>query len=201
MSNATTTLTGAIRACLPHCDKTGMLPTLAGIRLHDGVAHATDRYTLAEACYDVEYMDQHDVFVPIATAKLILAAKSEGGAFTLDDDGVGATLSLPNGQTFHLDGMSTVGDFPTIEKLFPADVEIHRDAPATVGAIALNSDYIAKFGAKHFRTPGTRERDGDDFTTIRMGFSGNTKPVLVNVGNVEWFRGLIVPIRMAGEGE
>lgn len=188
MTNSTPNLINAIRAVLPHASTNDTLPVLRGVRVVSGEVWATDRYTLARATFDADYMDDHDVFIPIDTAKRILAAKSPLASIGLNDDGKSATLRLANGQTFQVSATSEVGDFPPLAHLIP------EGEPVATGNITLGWSHIEKFAPKHFPHADARARRDH-----RPSFAlyGETKPVKVAFGEFPWFVGLIVPIRSA----
>lgn len=179
----TANIVDAIRACLPHASKEAHLKVLHGIRLHSGTAWATDRFTLARAHYAAE--NEHDLFVTLPVAKQILAAKSPAKSLTAD-----GSLALDNGQTFQLSQMTDVGDHPNLARLF---VEPNHDSP-TVSRVAFSTANLDKFAAKHFPYTRANERKGH---TLHLEYgANNTKPVRVTVPGLEWFTGLVVPIRV-----
>lgn len=181
-----TTLVNALRAVLPHASQDGTLPVLNGIHITpDGIAEATDRYTLAQARFDDGAgVVTEDLYIPGSVVKQILAAKSY--ARSID----GTKLVLGNGQAFALQKMSDVGDYPNLARLIPGD-----DAkPGEHSRLAFNVSYLGRFDSKHFphRNMSDKRRHAMTFT---FG-AEETKPVLVTNGQFPWFTGLIMPVRV-----
>lgn len=188
MTNNLPNLVDAIRAVLPHASTDNTLHILNGVRVISGEVWATDRYTLARATFDAEYMDDHDVFIPIDTAKMILAAKFGFlASIGLSDDGKSATLRLTNGQTFQVSATSEIGDYPNVGRLIP-DGE-----PVATENVAFGWNNLDKFAPKHFPHKDAKARR---YHAPRFALYGETKPVKVTFGEFPWFVGLIVPVRV-----
>ena len=183
-------LVDAIRANLPHASTDNMLPILGGVRLDSGVAYATDRYTIGRVEYATgegsNVPEEHDVFVPVATAKLILAAKSPAVSLEVDQVPV---LTLANGQTFTLQNMSDVGNYPAVERLFFGD-----DTEGELGRVSFQQKNLDKFTGKHF--PHQSAAGRKVHAPVFEFQNEPTKPVRVTFTEFPWFTGLIVPLRV-----
>lgn len=185
MTDNTPNLVDAIRAVLPHASTDNTLRILNGVRVVSGEVWATDRFTLARATFDAEYMDDHDIFVSVGTAKMILAAKSPLASIGLSDDGESATLRLVNGQTFQVPATSKMGDYPNVSRLLPTG------EPVATENIALRWENLDKFAPKHFPHKDARARR---YHAPRLAMYGETKPVQITFGEFPWYVGLIVPV-------
>lgn len=170
----------ALKACLPHADKNGPLPVLNGVRLWNGRAYATDRYTLAISDYQFEGED-HDVFVSVENAKRIISAGSDVARV---DNG---QIVLANGVVFPVPEMWNVGDYPNVNRL------VENWVPGEVGQVSFTAQFLDRFAAKHFPYRNARERR-DHSVTFEMGTDSHL-PVRVTVPAFPGFVALVVPRR------
>lgn len=172
------TVINALRACLPHTAKDGMTPVLEGVRLWNGRAYATDRYTLAISEYEFEG-ENHDVFVSAENAKRII---SSGSDVARVENG---QIVLENGATFPVPEMSSVGDYPPLDNL------VEKWKAGEASQVSFTARFLDRFAAKHFPYRNARERR-DHTVTFEMGET-DTKPVKVTVPEFPWFVALVVP--------
>ena len=168
----------ALKACLPHVAKNVALPVLEGVRLKNGRAYATDRYTLAISDYQFEGED-HDVFVSVENAKRIISAGSDVARVE------NGQIVLVNGAVFPTPEMSSVGDYPDVDKL------VENWAAGELGQVSFQTRFLDRFAAKHFPYRNAKDRQGHT-VTFEMGVEA-TKPVRVTVPGFPWFVGLVVP--------
>lgn len=197
MTHLAPNLADALRACLPHVAKDGLVSVLGGVRLVSGVAYATDRYTLARAEYDCDHYDDHDIWVSAETVKAVLAAKNPVASIGLSDAANSATIRLQNGQTFTVPSTHTVGDYPNVERLIPAKNDVAEASAANVFGADLR--HLEKFAAKHFARFNSAGRAGGvrGAHPVRMQLQADaTKPIRVDVPASPWFVGVVVPMRL-----
>lgn len=174
------TVVDALKACLPHADKDGPISALNGVRLWNGRAYATDRYTLAISDYQFEGED-HDVFVSVENAKRIISAGSDVARVE------NGQIVLANGAVFPVPEMTSTGDYPNVNRL------VENWVPGEVGQVSFTACFLDRFAAKHFPYRNARERR-DHIVTFEMGADA-TKPVRVTVPAFPWFVSLVVPRR------
>lgn len=172
------TVIDALKACLPHTAKDSTLPTLEGVRLWNGRAYATDRYTLAISEYEFEG-ENHDVFVSAENAKRII---SSGSAVARVENG---QIVLENGATFLVPEMSSVGDYPPLDNL------VEKWKAGELGQVSFTARFLDRFAAKHFPYQNARERRNHT-VTFEMGETA-LKPVKVTIPDFPWYVALVVP--------
>lgn len=173
----------ALKACLPHVVKDDLRPVLEGVRLWNGKAYATDRYTLAISDYQFEGED-HDVFVSAADAKRIISAGSDVARVE------NGQIVLANGAVFPVPEMSRVGDYPDVNRL------VENWVPGEVDRVSFTAQFLDRFAAKHFPYQNARERR-DHIVTFEMG-TDSRLPVKVTIPDFPWFVALVVPRKMEG---
>lgn len=174
------TVIDALKACLPHTDKAVLSPVLEGVRLWNGRAYATDRYTLAISEYEFEG-ENHDLFVSAENVKRIISAGSDVARVE------NGQIVLVNGATFLVPEMSNVGDYPPLDNL------VEKWSPGEVSQVSFTARFLDRFAAKHFPYQNARERRGHT-VTFEMGEDA-TKPVKVTVPDFPWFVARVVPRR------
>lgn len=188
-----TDLHDALANVLPHTDKDNVLPVLCAVQVEVGADGtvlfvATDRYTLAV----VEVVTHPDTDVvpgsflmPAAlakdVAKMAKAVRYGDVTFTADDSAITAGTVEST-----LSGRIVDGQFPKWPALFPADVD-----PAATERIGLGAANLAKF-AKLYRNGRALKRP-----TLDLTFRAANKPVDVKVPEVDGFKAIIMPVRLA----
>lgn len=172
------TVIDALRACLPHTAKDATLPTLEGVRLWNGRAYATDRYTLAISEYEFDEVD-HDVFVSVENVKRIISAGSDVARVE------NGQIVLVNGATFLVPEMSNVGDYPPLDNL------VEKWKAGEASQVSFTARFLDRFAAKHFPYQNARDRRNHT-VTFEMGET-DTKPVRVTIPDFPWFVALVVP--------
>lgn len=172
------TVIDALRACLPHVTKDATLPVLDGVRLWDGRAYATDRYTLAISEYEYEG-GGHDVFVSAENAKRIISSGSDVARVENNQ------IVLKNGATFLVPEMSSVGNYPPLDHL------VEKWKAGELGQVSFTARFLDRFAAKHFPYQNARDRR-EHTVTFEMGETA-TKPVKVTIPDFPWFVALVVP--------
>lgn len=161
-------LSDALRLVKPHANTDRTLPALCDIQVKDGVATATDRYTVAEAVIEQDN-PEHDGFYTPDMVKIVLA----GGTVT----------PLP---------LDHHDNYPAMARLFSNVTPSNELIPS----IAFNPKFLGRFAPTNL--PKTLDSKQRAATSIKMTFSKDAhSPVLVEFPSVPGFRALIVPVRIA----
>lgn len=176
--------------------KDDTLPVLCAIKLteHNGdvLAQSTDRYRLAEVLGNAENVDPDlNALIPVALVKQVIATlkmvvKKDAAKETVELWQSSETLTVRLSTGAVVTGVLCGGDFPKIRSLYP---DTHLSAEDAAGVWAVNPASLADMmKVKH--VDGSSRNQPSRLT----GGRNNGKPVLVEHG--DWFRGLIMPVRV-----
>jgi len=176
-------LTEALKAVAPHtAPKNHNLPVLTHVRVKDGYALATDRYTLARAkITDHDTPDGYYTMEQVKKAPVSVTPASDtqvNDVVTYADGTQGPATEAP-------------GDYPSVNRL------IENWTPGTeIAPMVLDPKFALKFQAKHFPKNGSRVFEAS--MQLAPGETP-TKPVKVTFPGAfteDEFVALWVPIRI-----
>jgi len=165
----TMNLQEAIKAAVPHVNKSDTVPAIIGLKIAGGILYATDRYTAVR----IEVPGVDDAWVPLGVAKQGVVSISDNAA-TLK---TGATMNLPAQEEWP--------DYPNIERLFEGFKPWNTSSPDPL-AFGLNPAMFEKFLPRHFPR---------DAVSVKVEIGETlTKPLRITLPGFPEFVALWVPM-------